>query len=46
MKTTKPALILLVLVLLASTAAGWKWGGAAQHKTAGFSWDAQASSLY
>ena len=46
MKTTKPALILLVLalVLLASTAAGWKWGGAA-NKTAGFSWD-ESSSQY
>ena len=44
MKTKKLALLLLVLVLLASTAAGWKWGGAA-HKTAGFSWD-ETSSQY
>jgi len=44
MKTTKIALLLLVLVLLASTAAGWKWGGA-PHKTAGFSWDQQSSAV-
>jgi len=42
--TTKLALLALALVLLASTAAGWKWGGAA-NKTAGFSWD-ESSSQY
>jgi len=41
MKTSKLALLLLVLVLLATTAAGWKWGGSG-HKTAGFSWDADS----
>ena len=46
MKTTTTKLVLLAraLVLLASTAAGWKWGGAS-HKTAGFSWDVQLSQV-
>jgi len=45
MNKTKLVLLALALVLIASTAAGWKWGGAV-HKTAGFSWDVQSSSLY
>ena len=44
--TTKLVLLALAIVLIASTAAGWKWGGGGTaHKTAGFSWDAQSSPL-
>jgi hypothetical protein len=44
MKTTKFALVLVVLVLLATTAAGWKWS--ASHKTAGFTWDESSAQYY
>jgi hypothetical protein len=37
------ALVFLVLLLLATTAAGWKWGGKG-HPTAGWTWDDGAAS--
>ncbi len=34
MPTKQIALVFVVLLLLATTAAGWKWGGASGHKSA------------
>jgi hypothetical protein len=39
MPTKQIALVFLVLLILATTAAGWKWDSGHAHKSAGWTWD-------